>query len=102
EQRIEVQLGSPVSSIDLNGRRVLLQNGQPLTFGALLIATGADPVRLPVPGADSSRVHYLRSFADSKNIVAKTAGSRRAVVVGASFIGLEVAASLRAREIAVD
>src|SRR4029078_5186656 len=71
-------------------------------FGALLIATGADPVRPPIPGADGPQVHYLRSFADSRALVDKARAAKHVVVVGGSFIGLEVSASLRARDIAVD
>jgi NADPH-dependent 2,4-dienoyl-CoA reductase/sulfur reductase-like enzyme/nitrite reductase/ring-hydroxylating ferredoxin subunit len=102
EQRIELLLGSRVSSVDVAARQVVLENGPPRTFGALLIATGADPVRLPIPGADGPNVHYLRSFADSRALVDKARSARHVVVVGASFIGLEVAASLRARSIDVD
>jgi NADPH-dependent 2,4-dienoyl-CoA reductase/sulfur reductase-like enzyme/nitrite reductase/ring-hydroxylating ferredoxin subunit len=102
ERRIDLRLNTRVSAIDVGARQVRIDGGAPQPFGALLIATGADPVRLPIPGADSGRVHYLRSFADSRAIVDKARGARHAVVVGASFIGLEVAASLRAREIAVD
>jgi apoptosis-inducing factor 3 len=102
EQRIDLQLGTRASSIDVNGRTLLLESGTRLSFGALLIATGADPVRLPIPGADDPHVHYLRSFADSRAIVDKVRSAGHAVVVGASFIGLEVSASLRTRGIAVD
>ncbi len=70
-------------------------------YGVLLLATGADPVKLPVEGANPSQILYLRSFADSKAIVARAGSSEQVVVVGASFIGLEVAASLRARGVAV-
>jgi len=80
----------------------LLENGKALEFGALLLATGADPVHLPIEGATDSQLHYLRTFADSKAIIAKATSAKRVVVVGASFIGLEVAASLRARGILVD
>jgi apoptosis-inducing factor 3 len=102
EQRIELLLGSPVASLDVKARTVRLADGSERSFGSLLIATGADPVRPPIPGADGPQVHYLRSFADSRAIVAKAQSAKHVVVVGASFIGLEVAASLRAREIAVD
>jgi apoptosis-inducing factor 3 len=102
ERRIDLQQGTRAASIDVSGRAILLESGARLPFGALLIATGADPVRLPIPGADDPHVHYLRSFADSRAIVEKTKSAHHAVIVGASFIGLEVAASLRTRGIAVD
>ncbi len=102
ERRIDLLLDSPVSSLDLPQKSVQLRDGRAHEFGALLIATGADPVRLRIPGAVESQVHYLRTFADSRAIIAKAAAAKRVVVVGASFIGLEVAASLRARNIAVD
>jgi NADPH-dependent 2,4-dienoyl-CoA reductase/sulfur reductase-like enzyme/nitrite reductase/ring-hydroxylating ferredoxin subunit len=102
DRRIELALGSRVSSIDVSGQQVLIEGGARRSFDALLIATGADPVRLPIPGADAGPVHYLRSFADSRAIVEKARAAKHAVVVGASFIGLEVAASLRDRRIDVD
>src|SRR5262245_4303960 len=102
ERRIELLLGSPVSAIDPAARTVVLENGTRREFGSLLIATGADPVRLPIPGHDTAKVRYLRSFADSRAIVDLAQGAKHAVVVGASFIGLEVAASLRMRGVTVD
>jgi apoptosis-inducing factor 3 len=102
DNRIELKLGARVSSIDVARREVLLENGSRHPFGALLIATGAEPIHLPIPGADAPHVHYLRSFDDSKAIVQKAQHAKRVVVGGASFIGLEVAASLRNRAIAVD
>ena len=102
ERRIELLLGSPVSSIDPAARTVRLENGTRREFGSLLIATGADPVRLSIPGRDTAKVHYLRSFSDSRAIVDLAGKGRHAVVVGGSFIGLEVAASLRTRGVAVD
>ena len=101
DNRIDLVLDSRVSSIDMKGKRVQLASGKTHEFGALLLATGADPVRLPVPGATDAQIHYLRTFADSRAIVARAASAKRAVVVGASFIGLEVAASLRTRGIEV-
>jgi apoptosis-inducing factor 3 len=102
ERRVELLLNTRVSSIDPAARTVIFENGTRREFGALLIATGADPVRLPIPGALSGPVHYLRSFANSRAIVDRAGTAKHAVVVGASFIGLEVAASLRTRGLAVD
>ena len=100
DQQIELRVGAEVSELDVQGRSVHVKDRR-FPFGALLIATGAEPVRLPVPGSDAAHVHYLRSMADSKAIIAKAAAVKQAVVIGASFIGLEVAASLRVRGIAV-
>ncbi len=102
EQHIEMLLNRRVSAIDTARRVVRMDDESERSYGALLLATGADPVRLPIPGADSDHVLLLRSFADSRAIVERTAKAKHVVVVGASFIGLEVAASLRARGIAVD
>jgi 3-phenylpropionate/trans-cinnamate dioxygenase ferredoxin reductase subunit len=102
KREVDLRVGTRVASIDTANRAVVLEDGSRKEYGALLIATGADPVRLPIPGADPAAVLYLRSFADSRAIVARASGAARVVVVGASFIGLEVAASLRARGLAVD
>jgi NADPH-dependent 2,4-dienoyl-CoA reductase/sulfur reductase-like enzyme len=102
DRRIDLLLHSRVASLDTKSRRIVLESGKALEFGALLLATGADPVHLPIEGAADSQLHYLRTFADSKAIIAKAASAKRVVVVGASFIGLEVAASLRARGVFVD
>ena len=91
-----------MSSLNVRERHVELQNGRTCAFGALLIATGAEPVRLNIPGSPTIPIHYLRTFADSQAIIATLSSAKRALVIGASFIGLEVAASLRARKIAVD
>ena len=102
ERHVELVLGSRVTSIDASARTVHLADGSHRNYGALLIATGADPVRPPIPGSDGSNVFYLRSFADSRAIVERTKSAKHVVVAGASFIGLEVSASLRTRGVAVD
>ena len=98
---IDLKLGARVATIDTASRHVQLIDGSKHAYDSLLLATGAEPVRLDVPGADLPHVHYLRTVADSSAIIAKALASQRAVVIGSSFIGLEVAASLRARNLDV-
>jgi NADPH-dependent 2,4-dienoyl-CoA reductase/sulfur reductase-like enzyme len=101
KRAIELRLNSRVTAIDPRNRGVTLADGKTLEYDALLLATGADPVRLDLPGADASIVHTLRTLSDSKAIIAAAATAKRALVIGASFIGLEVAASLRHRKLDV-
>jgi NADPH-dependent 2,4-dienoyl-CoA reductase/sulfur reductase-like enzyme len=101
EHEIELILGQEVVSLDPKRKQVALANGRALGYDKLLLATGADPVKLELPGADLPHVHYLRTTGDSRAIIAAAQTARRAVVIGSSFIGLEVAASLRARKLEV-
>ena len=98
---IELRLNANVTAIDPRSHEVALSNGDKIPYDRLLLATGADPVRLSIPGADQPHVRTLRSLADCRAIIERAKVARRAVVLGASFIGLEVAAALRARDIEV-
>jgi NADPH-dependent 2,4-dienoyl-CoA reductase/sulfur reductase-like enzyme/nitrite reductase/ring-hydroxylating ferredoxin subunit len=101
EREIALTVGARVTSIDTAAKRVVLEGGKSLAYGALVLATGAQPARLPIPGADGPNVYTLRTLADSRAIIAKAKDAKRAVVIGAGFIGLEVAASLRTRGLEV-
>jgi NADPH-dependent 2,4-dienoyl-CoA reductase/sulfur reductase-like enzyme/nitrite reductase/ring-hydroxylating ferredoxin subunit len=101
ENSIDLQLKVNVTEIDVGTHEVALANGSRVPYDRLLLATGAEPVHLSIPGADQPHVRTLRSLADSRAIMERAKTARRVVVLGASFIGLEVAAALRARELEV-
>jgi NADPH-dependent 2,4-dienoyl-CoA reductase/sulfur reductase-like enzyme/nitrite reductase/ring-hydroxylating ferredoxin subunit len=101
EAAIDLRLKTEVSSIDTKARDIVLADGKTIPYDRLLLATGAEPVRLPIPGADQRHVHVLRTLDDCRAIIASADGARRAIVIGASFIGLEAAAALRTRGIEV-
>lgn len=98
---IDLRLETTATRVDTGKHIVTLSDGSELSFDRLLLATGAEPVRLTVPGADRPHVRVLRSMADCRAIIDRLADTRSAVLVGAGFIGLEVAASLRSRGVAV-
>lgn len=100
DQQIQLVLGKRVTAIDTATRRVVLDDRTTVEFGALLIATGATPVQLDI-ATHGRPIHYLRTLADSRAIINAANGAKHAVVLGSSFIGLEVAASLRARGLGV-
>jgi len=101
EQKIDARTNATVSAIDPKMKQVMLSDGRSLGYGALLLATGAQPVRLTIPGDNLPHVCYLRTLTDSRRIIDEAKNAKRAVVIGASFIGLEVAASLRERKLEV-
>jgi len=95
EHDIDLRLGTAVTAIDRNLRQVGLASGETVGYDKLLLTTGAVPVRLPVPGADTSGVRYLRTVDDSERLRETLASASRVAVVGAGWIGLEVAAAAR-------
>ncbi|HKB79816.1 MAG TPA: FAD-dependent oxidoreductase, partial [Thermoanaerobaculia bacterium] len=101
EQRIELRSGRRVTGLDAGSRKLTLDDGSSAAFDAVLLATGAEPIRLPIAGSEQPHVHVLRTLADSRAIIAAAQKGRGAAIIGAGFIGLEVAASLRAREVEV-
>lgn len=98
---IELRLGVRATAIDTAARVLRLETGELVPFDSLLLATGAEAVKLTIPGSRSRHVHTLRSLADARAIIARAGKAKKAVVLGTSFIGLEAAASLRARGIEV-
>jgi apoptosis-inducing factor 3 len=101
EQKINSLTNTSVTAIHPTTKHVTLSDGRSLAYDALLLATGAEPVRLEIPGGGLPHVYYLRTLADSRRIIEKAKYAKRAVVIGAGFIGLEVAASLRERKLEV-
>ena len=101
EQKIDTFTNTSVTAIDPQEKKVTLTDGRSLGYGALLLATGSTPVHLNIPGDDLPHVYYLRTLADSRRIIEKAKNAKRAVVIGSSFIGLEVAWSLRERKLEV-
>ncbi len=101
DKGIDLRLGTTVDAIDVSERTVSTRDGEAFGFDKLLLATGAEPVRLPMPCFDAANVHTLRTLADARAIIAGAKGAARAAVIGASFIGLEAAAALRARGLEV-
>jgi NADPH-dependent 2,4-dienoyl-CoA reductase/sulfur reductase-like enzyme/nitrite reductase/ring-hydroxylating ferredoxin subunit len=101
DNRIDLRLSTTVAKIDTAARQVTLTDGSTLAYDALLLATGAEPNHPNTPGFERNNVFVLRSQADSDAIIAALGGAKTAAVIGASFIGLEAAAALRTRGLAV-
>ncbi|KJC48813.1 hypothetical protein UP09_08505 [Bradyrhizobium sp. LTSP885] len=94
-QRIDLLLNTRVAQIDRSCCRIVLSNGDVVGFGSLVLATGSSNKRLKVPATASDRVRYLRTLDDARLISARLGAGKRVAIVGAGFIGLEVAAVAR-------
>lgn len=94
DQRIDLALGIAVQRLELANKTAVLPNNEVIAFEKALIATGGRPIHLKLPGGDLPGVYYLRTLEDSAAIAAEAGPGKRAVIIGAGFIGMEVAASL--------
>jgi 3-phenylpropionate/trans-cinnamate dioxygenase ferredoxin reductase subunit len=101
EQEIELITGHTATGLDTTGRRVLLDDGRSFSFDKLLLATGAEPRRIDVPGAELEGIHYLRTLADSEALRDRLHQGARLAVVGGGWIGSEVAAAARQKGVEV-
>lgn len=98
---IDLHLSTEVASIDREAREVVTADGQRHGYDRLLLATGSEPIRLPIPGAEQPHVFTLRSLADARHIIAAADSAKTAVILGSGFIGLETAAALTKRGLSV-
>jgi 3-phenylpropionate/trans-cinnamate dioxygenase ferredoxin reductase subunit len=101
EQRIQFLAGTSVTQLDPTTRTARLSDDRVIPFDKALLATGGTPVRLPLPGADLPGVHYLRTVDDAAAIASGLMQGASAVLIGAGFIGLELAATMRQRGLRV-
>ena len=102
DNRIDLRLSTEVARIDPEARTIRCASNETLPFDRLLIATGAEPNRLPVAGFDAPNAFTLRTVADARAMGEQARPGARAVIIGASFIGLEAAAALRQRDVEID
>ena len=98
---VDLRIATAVERIDTHAREVTLSTTERIVYDRLLLATGAEPRRLSIAGSDLDGVHYLRDFADADRIVAHLQSGGRLVVIGAGWIGAEVAASARQKGLEV-
>ncbi|CAM3030699.1 NAD(P)/FAD-dependent oxidoreductase [Prescottella defluvii] len=101
DHRVDLRLGTTVTALDRDRRCVVLPDGSTLGYDRLALATGSRSRRPPIPGADATGVHYLRTVDESDALIEALSPDARLVIVGAGWIGLEVAAGARGRDVAV-
>jgi len=99
--KIDLRLNAEVASFDPKAKTVSIKGGETLAYDTLILATGAQPQRPPIPGLDGPNAHVLRTLKDADAIIAAAEKAKRVAVIGASFIGLEVAAALKQRGLEV-
>src|SRR4051794_39562328 len=101
DNEIDLRTGTAVEEIDVPGRQATLSTGERLGYDRVLLATGAEPRRLSVPGSELAGIHYLRDLADADALAARVEEGGRLVVIGGGWIGAEVAASARQKRLDV-
>lgn len=101
DRHIDLQLNCKVKLLDSKAKTLALEDGRVVSYDKCLIATGGAPVKPEITGIDHPHVHFLRSFADCRRLIASLDPTKRVVIVGAGFIGLEAAAALKARKLDV-
>ncbi|UGT69543.1 FAD-dependent oxidoreductase [Nocardia gipuzkoensis] len=101
DHHIDVRLGTTVTGLDPAAKTITLPDGSTLSYDKLALATGSTPRTLPVPGADAPNVYTLRTIEDSDTLIELFGSARRIVIIGAGWIGLEVAAAARAAGVEV-
>jgi 3-phenylpropionate/trans-cinnamate dioxygenase ferredoxin reductase subunit len=101
ESGIEVRRQTTVEALDTEKRELTLEGGETVAYDACILATGSEPIRIPVPGGDDPAVHTLRSLEDARNLRERVEGAHTAAVIGTGFIGCEAAASLAMRGLRV-
>lgn len=101
DHAIDLRLNCQVERLDIDAQRVVTRDGDAFDYDALLLATGAEPVRPPLPGFGGANVFTLRSLSDARALIGGIAHASAVAVVGAGFIGMEAAAALRSRGLEV-
>ncbi|MCL2535521.1 MAG: FAD-dependent oxidoreductase [Nocardiaceae bacterium] len=101
DHHVDVRLGTTATAIDRGDKHVVLPDGSTVPYDKLALATGSRSRRPPIPGADAAGVHYLRTIDESDALIATMTAGARLVIVGAGWIGLEIAAGARNRDVSV-
>jgi 3-phenylpropionate/trans-cinnamate dioxygenase ferredoxin reductase subunit len=97
ENNVDLRLTTTVRRLDRTRGIVETENGEEVPYDACILATGSEPIRLPIPGADDPEIHVMRTIENSERLKSRVGRGSRALVVGSGFIGCEAAASLSMR-----